>query len=67
LQLLQGTTYLMKTKYESFFWSQINNMYSSLVPGVKKRNKTERNGINGIFSETKRNETENNWEDEKRN
>jgi hypothetical protein len=27
--------------------------------GAKKRNGTERNGINGIFSETERNETEN--------
>jgi hypothetical protein len=34
--------------------------------GVKKRNGTERNGINGIFSETERNETENFWENEKR-
>jgi hypothetical protein len=35
-------------------------------PGVKKRNGTERNGINGIFSETERNETENIWKDQKR-
>jgi hypothetical protein len=35
-------------------------------PGVTKRNGTERNGINGICSETERNETENIWEDEKR-
>jgi hypothetical protein len=35
--------------------------------GAKKRNGTERNGINGIFSETERNETENIWEETKRN
>jgi hypothetical protein len=30
-------------------------------------NETKRNGISGIFSETKWNETKNNWENEKRN
>jgi hypothetical protein len=32
----------------------------SFISGVKKRNGTERNGINGICSETERNETERN-------
>jgi hypothetical protein len=32
---------------------------NEFIAGVKKRNRTEQNGINGIFSETERNETEN--------
>jgi hypothetical protein len=31
-----------------------------------KENETKRSGINGIFAETKRNKTKNNWENEKR-
>jgi hypothetical protein len=53
----------LKLKINQFYFS-INIEIDTIValePGVKKRNGTERNGSNGIFSET-----ENIWEDEKR-